>query len=1024
MIINRTPPQDCCPRNPFWGYDSGAFAGELDQNLTRAVCIQESITLRHDSSICMKQFDLRTPGSIGQVNSKVLTTAVVIGILIAMCLVVVLAMVPAVVYSQLVYSGLWPVLTWGERFWCMLTGDFETRTEVEHKKNREHREAIDELARAQSRCCFHCAYIKISARKMRQTIERHLKGRPNSQDASADNTLVDRFLTCIDCLLLMVAVPLIRVATFDIIFDVFPLHFHTRCSRKLVKSLRYLIGSCVLGFLLIHVPHFNTSSLHDVVDCALASCQKSHWRKGAKRSELECNAARSVGLIQPSFWSDMVDIVQAALSLAVLTLLGEWREAVEGKNQVGATLLKEVDRKCGQRVDPQTELPMGRPQNTYTHKWSLCCHAQEAEAQYSGSEQAPDLTGLKSRDGTLGLLDDLKQQHKEPEYDPVAEVNVMSAGAKLTMAQLFSAVGSIFAIIVGAREYSSQCVLNVFLWNNYSSAQQSGRSFLDGSDDDFEVILHKPEREPLVTWSNMFRATMGNLMLVTIGVVLKNFITRTATAKMSVDAMLDKDKEHEDLHVLTLLFHSFVSGYSAMMNRLRRAWRLLGRMCNCQGSLNQATSDSIVVDDHETKLQNANLDDAVKQNARSIYRVYQISSGFIFIILSWYAVVFVFSCFYAPYQLLQVFTVNCITISTLTPLLQFIARPLKKGIDKDDAKKIDACIYVVQLIVVLRSTLTMAHTLMLRNISMGGYGEAHRITWESYWSNGDATEKLMNMLTFDLANTFDFEFNLTNKLLSFVVLGLEIVHLIGSNLKQTSIVRLCPRGCCQRSVYILAKRASSIGLLAEKVKSADAAVESSQELEDIIMQAAQDPEVLLEAGVEMGVVWGKDATKKRLQPYLSESGLAALDVVLRHVRSQDIQAFLTNPQSVLGNLVEAVSDAELLAVARAWLASQVVAKVKSHLQAKEQGLSVPARAAIMQMIESLELQQVWDEANELAANPVEYIKKLLRLNADDAAMTPRTHASSALQRARRHQDLVRSRAAVLTGASGGVGARE
>ena len=113
----------------------------------------------------------------------------------------------------------------------------------------------------------------------------------------------------------------------------------------------------------------------------------------------------------------------------------------------------------------------------------------------------------------------------------------------------------------------------------------------------------------------------------------------------------------------------------------------------------------------------------------------------------------------------------------------------------------------------------------------------------------------------------------------------------------------------------------------------------------------------------------------------------------------------------------------MLQVSGAWLASQVVASVKSHLQAKEQGLSVPARAAIMQMIESLELQQVWDEANELAANPVEYIKKLLRLNADDAAMTPRTHASSALQRARRHQDLVRSRAAVLTGASGGVGAR-
>ena len=67
---------------------------------------------------------------------KALSAFVVTAILLGLCLTVLFVMVPLSVYSQLIYSGYWAVLTPCERIWCMVTGNFEASIEATKTKEK------------------------------------------------------------------------------------------------------------------------------------------------------------------------------------------------------------------------------------------------------------------------------------------------------------------------------------------------------------------------------------------------------------------------------------------------------------------------------------------------------------------------------------------------------------------------------------------------------------------------------------------------------------------------------------------------------------------------------------------------------------------------------------------------------------------------------------------------------------------------------------------------------------------------
>ena len=62
-------------------------------------------------------------------------------------------------------------------------------------------------------------------------------------------------------------------------------------------------------------------------------------------------------------------------------------------------------------------------------------------------------------------------------------------------------------------------------------------STIETVNDSLTLLIMKPDREIWVTWPSIARSTMSNLTLVTVGIAVKNFITRTAAAKADVEAM-------------------------------------------------------------------------------------------------------------------------------------------------------------------------------------------------------------------------------------------------------------------------------------------------------------------------------------------------------------------------------------------------------------------------------------------------------------------------------------------------------
>jgi len=976
--------QDCCPRNPFEGYET-RYAGEYDTNLTRAVCNEESITITQES-VCLIQFNWGLNVAPAILNNKEITMLTVVLSLLLISLVVVAVMVPLVVYSQLVYSGRWPVLTCCEAIKCVVTGDFTRTAEAEEAKNRAHAEKVRLLSESfmdkrsdKSSCCALYGHFP------------HMEAR--SRDIVKKYNLPESLLSFVRLITFA-----LHVVTLEIVFDIFPVRYDTRYKRVCFKIFRLIFTTVIIGILLMHAPAKSISALGDVIACVIGSCQDSGWREKAPESELVCGVARSQGLIQPSFWSDLVDIVQASLSLAVLTLLGEWKEGVEGKNLVGAGLLAKVDIACGQEKDSKTNLPKGQPTLTYSVY----------------SSRKGDASHKLDKKKTIKLLESLangpKLDLEAKQKEMIAAVNVGSSAAKLTMAQLFSAVGSIIAIIASARDYDSNCLLNVALFENTTADQALTRNtsssifgwILNRNDEHLEVLILKPSKSEFISLALIFRATLGNLTLLIIGIALKNFITRTATAKAHVDSMLRKaDPDHEiNTDVITVILMSISFGWQSLS---RSICCLLQGIC-CMPFRRTSRTVDVDQDDVEDLLEKQpDLDEAAKQNARSIVRVYQLSSIAMCIIIYWYGFVICIS-FVNLFSLIPVMTLICVAFFTLVPLLNFIAKPIKMGCGGNDIKKIDSCVYVVQAIIVLRSFLVASHSMMMR--AAYGSREASLITWESYWSNGDASEKLLYMLTFDLYEMFNFEFNLIPKILSFVVIAIELVVLIGSNIQSTAIVRLfCRR--CQPCCFNVAFLATKLGVLAHKVKGMDIDPVEIWEKAGELMENGKLMDAAMDAAKSETKRRAKQKLTNLLKPHLPENSQEELLQML----SKEVEVAIDKIESVNDLAVmasELLNDLDqflqkdgisipqdvLLAIAKAWLAN----KLTSQLQAD--GDDNASRSKIKKDIDRImakfaSKEDVWKAADQLAKDPVKYISDL-KSELSDATSTTAASATISL----------------------------
>eukprot|EP00966_Prymnesium_polylepis_P154158 3559759-Prymnesium_polylepis.1 len=918
---------DCCPRNPFG--DPSPYLGELDGNLTRAVCSSTVIRL-DERSPCINVEALSISG-ISQTGrgGKGAATILVILLLLFIFVAVFLLVVPIAVYAQLVYSGRWGVLICCERATCMLSGNFEAIGHQVYSEDKKEWQTVhvyspsrspEETGKWQSKKEVHkdrglrrastSGIIKrsneegsneegsneedvlkrtwchwSSCREWAESARSMLTHAEEALPLGASKVPCSACTRCLRCLLPGLAMLIgacLSVVSFDFVFDCLPLSHDTRLL--------------IMAVITVYIPDYSASRLRDTLNCVLASCQEDNWRRSAK--ELDCESTKAVGLVQPSFWSDMVDLIQASVTLALLNLFSEWRDTIQGKNRIGKTSLNRLDKKVEQKLDADG-LPTDEPRLELVSTGS---RTEEPGAGKAGLNEVRKWHDEWSKNDV---------EEENPNTNPraqqaarVRDVNLAASGTKLTMAQLFSAFGSIVAIVAGARDYSSACVSNAVLWENSTSITQ-GMSPL-------QLLLMKPEREPLVTWSSIFRATMSNLTLITVGVAIKNFITRTASAKAEVEQLVNPlahgndPQQKRKLSVSQELLEAIRSALLVFLEVVKALYGSVrgccakgvswARRCCANGvsrtrhaasptrppeQMDRPGAEYRRVDVNEVAGRIENLtDEAAKMNARTILKIYKISSFAIFFIAFWYSTVATISLVSSAVILVPAVIVGNVVFFTVVPFLEFVATVLKRGLDEDDERMIDASITVVKGMIMLRSTLIMSQGVMIRSIF--GWSTAEELVFKSYWSNGDALEKLAVIFTFNLDNMFDLFFNITSKLLSFVVLGIEVVALIGTNIKQTSMIRLCPRRCCrgwcncQKCVTSLAKLAAKAGALNEHVKKID-----PDELDAILQDGVDLSELNLEdvkAGVmKLASEYGRPAliaqVKRKVEPHIKKKGL-------------------------------------------------------------------------------------------------------------------------------------------------------
>lgn len=134
------------------------------------------------------------------------------------------------------------------------------------------------------------------------------------------------------------------------------------------------------------------------------------------------------------------------------------------------------------------------------------------------------------------------------------------------------------------------------------------------------------------------------------------------------------------------------------------------------------------VDKVESKIESLQ-DEAAKLNARAIIKVYKYSSIALALIAFYYSFVVAISLFFGSFAWIETFALLAVTFLTLIPLLDFIANALKRGMDEEDKRRIDASMYVVKGMVALRSCLILCQGTMLRTLY--SHYESEKMTWDS-----------------------------------------------------------------------------------------------------------------------------------------------------------------------------------------------------------------------------------------------------------------------------------------------------
>ena len=200
------------------------------------------------------------------------------------------------------------------------------------------------------------------------------------------------------------------------------------------------------------------------------------------------------------------------------------------------------------------------------------------------------------------------------------------------------------------------------------------------------------------------------------------------------------------------------------------------------------------------------------------------------------------------------------------------------------------------------------------------------------WTNGDASDKLALIFTFDLKNIFNFEVNLLPKILSFVVLGIELVALIGSNMKAASTIRLFPRGCCQHCLLNFSIFAKKLGKLNAKLKAMDVE-ETVAKVQRVIdggtMDELKDPKMLM-AMARPALI---RSLKPKIEPQLARWCLTWADVenALERIDTmEELQEALQDPMEFLKRLTAGAKP-----VAIRLMVSRIRPKLEPKLKEKE-----------------------------------------------------------------------------------------
>ena len=159
-------------------------------------------------------------------------------------------------------------------------------------------------------------------------------------------------------------------------------------------------------------------------------------------------------------------------------------------------------------------------------------------------------------------------------------------------------------------------------------------------------------------------------------------------------------------------------------------------------------------------------------------------------IVSWYMFVVAFSAVwgivFVPLPLLLLFVI----LMGWMPFIQYAVEVLLGGMSLPDRAKVMTSLDLAKGILFVRAFLIVVQGLMLT--VMYDYSTAREYTYRSYFVMGDALERLYVVLTLDLPNFFDFNVNIAPKILSIVVVVIELLMVLGTS-TPNRVYELCGR---------------------------------------------------------------------------------------------------------------------------------------------------------------------------------------------------------------------------------------